>query len=141
MPATGTAKNTSTARTLVLALAAAATLGACARRDPLGEPDAPVYPNAPVVIRFENQSQAQASVYIVPRGGLERRVATVQPGRTETIRLARDAWGAAGAVNIVARLIGSGATPSTGQVSFTPGLRLQVTLPSAANTLTVLPAP
>lgn len=132
---------TTTARTLVLALAAAATLAACARRNALGEPEAPVDPNAPVVILFENQSQSQAGVYVVPRGGLERRVATVQPGRTETITLDRNAWGATGSINVVARLIGSSATPSTGQITLAPGLRLQVTLPNTANTLTVLPAP
>lgn len=93
----------------------------------------------PVYIVFTNQASDQATVYARRTGGDTQRLGEVSPGRTETLRLptmiTRD-----GSVTIVARLLARRAAPTSGEIQVRPGERVAVTLPPAANLLTVLPA-
>ena len=122
----------------VLALAAGVSSGAaCAR--PKGKRAARVVP--PVTVIFANQSLEQAALYVVPRDGSAIRIATVQPGRTETITVRAAVVPLGGStVEFLARLLARARVPRSGPVSLRPGDRISVTLPSSENLLTVLPA-
>ena len=93
----------------------------------------------PAVVVFENQSLYEAGVYAVPHGGTAVRVGTVPPGRTDTLTLRGAALPVGGTLSLVARLLADPRTPSTGPLTLQPGEHIAVTLPSQANTLTVLP--
>ena len=95
----------------------------------------------PVEVTFTNQSQYEAAVFAIPRGGLQMRVGTVQPGRTERLLLRNSALGAGGTVSIVARVTLLRRAPSTGAVTLQPGDRVVVTLSSQADLLSLVPAP
>jgi hypothetical protein len=112
-----------------------AVLGACgsARRS------GPAGSASPPLVIFENQSLSEAAVFVVPRGGSRVRIGTVQPGRTDTLRVQTSALGGSGSVTIIARLLTLSRTPSTGPISLLPGDRIAVTLPSDARILSVLP--
>ena len=97
-------------------------------------------PLLPAVVVFENQSLDQADVYVVRLGADNRRIGTVQAGRTEALEVPRDML-LAGTVSIVARLLARRVVPSSGQLSINPGDRLHITLPPDGRQLTVLPEP
>ena len=69
------------------------------------------------------------------------RVGTVQPGRTERLLLRSAALGAGGSVTIIARVSMLNRAPSTGAVTLLPGDRVDVTLTSQANMLSIVPSP
>ena len=100
-----------------------------------------VVPEAPALVVFENQSLFEATVFATARGGVPRRVGIVAPNRTETLALRGDvlAAGGAGGVTITARLLADRRVPSTGPLTVRSGDRFRVTLPAAANTLSVVP--
>lgn len=122
-------------RRAALVLVPAALLAACGpmRRGGRNEPAA--------TIVFSNQSLTQAAVYAAPRGGMQVRIGTVPPGRTESLRLYEGSLGGAGAVAIVVRLLGVDLPVSTGALNINRGDRLAVTLTSDGRQLMVLPAP
>jgi hypothetical protein len=118
-----------------VALPALAALGGC---NPLRR-QGTAQSNAPPVVVFENQSLSEAAVYVVPRGGTQHRIGTVQAGRTDTLRVSTSALGGSGSVTIVARLLAVSRAPSTGPLTLMPGDRIAVTLPPDARLLSVLP--
>jgi len=95
-------------------------------------------PPAPPVVIFRNQSLYEAAVYAVSQGGAANRIGTVQPGRTETIRVRTGAIGS-GSVTFFARLLASSARPSSGPLTLLPGDTLAITLPPDARFLSALP--
>jgi hypothetical protein len=117
--------------TVILALGALAA-GCGARR---AGPDA-----APAVVIFRNQSLAAAAVYALPRGGVQSRIGTVQPGRTDALRLRGPAAGSGGEVIIVARMLASSGAPTTGPFTLRAGDTVVVTLPPDGRMLSVLPS-
>ena len=123
-------------RTLSLALATVSlvTTASCGRIMHRGSDEL-----AQVV--FVNQSLDQADVFVVSAGGQSQRIGTVFGGRTETLSVPSTFVSGATTVNIVARLLAHTNAPRTGPITLSPGESVQVTLPSSANTLTILPGP
>ena len=95
--------------------------------------------SGPATIVFQNQSLYEAAVYAIPRGGAQRRIGTVQSGRTDTLTVSGGEIVGGGSLALVARLLADPRTPSTGPISLLPGDWIQVTLPPTANTLAVVP--
>ena len=123
-----------TARGLSCLAAAALSVAACGPRRAGPGVD-------PAVIVFQNESLYEAAVFVVPRGGAQLRIGTVQPGRTDTLRVRGASLAGSGAVSIVARVLAVSRTPSTGSITLLPGDRMVVRLPPDAYSLSVLPAP
>ena len=121
--------------TLVLAATSLVTATSCSRLMHNGADQA----GAQVI--FVNQSLDQADVFVVTDAGSSQRIGTVFAGRTETLDVPANILARGGTVNIAARLLARSLAPRTGPLTLTAGERLQVTLPSNAQTLTVLPAP
>lgn len=123
-------------RPSVAAAAVVVALVACG-----GRRGATAVPAEPVIVVFENQTLYEATVFATARGGVPRRVGIVAPNRTETLAIRGDvlAAGGAGGVTITARLLADRRTPTTGPVTMRPGDRFRVTLPTAANILSVVP--
>jgi hypothetical protein len=94
----------------------------------------------PAILLFENQSLDQADIFVSRGVGDNRRIGTVQAGRTESLVIPQEMV-AAGSINIIARLLARSFAPRTGAVAVNPGDRIRVTLPSDERQLTVLPAP
>jgi hypothetical protein len=94
----------------------------------------------PAVLVFENNSLAQADVYIVAPGFGSRRIGTVMAGRTDTLVVPTDIATRGGTVNVVARLFGGSRVAQTGPVSILLGERYDVRLPTDARLLSFLPA-
>lgn len=92
----------------------------------------------PTTIEFKNESLAQADVFVVASGIGARRIGTVFAGRTENLVIPREI-AIRGSLAIVARLLASSRTPSTGSLAISPGTRLSVRLPLDEKTLYVLP--
>ena len=116
----------------VALLAVAACTSGCGRRA--------ATPEEPAMVVFSNRGLNQADVFVVPRSGAQLRIGTVQPGRTDTLRVRSSNLGALGSVSIVARVRAQSRTPSTGQLTLRPGDWVAVTLPFDASILSVLPA-
>jgi hypothetical protein len=123
-------------RTAGLFAAALLTVLAACSRNRTGEA---TDPNAPAILVFTNESLAQADVFAIPSGSIARRLGTVMAGRTETLEVPPDIANR-GTVRIVARLLASNSTPSSGPITLSPGEKLQVRLPLDQKTLVVLPA-
>lgn len=93
----------------------------------------------PAEIQFRNESLDQADVYVVTRSGVQLRLGTVTAGQSERLRVSVGRLGGDPLVNIVARILASGRSPSTGTVTLVSGERLEVTLGAGQQVLTVLP--
>jgi hypothetical protein len=93
----------------------------------------------PTVIEFNNESLAQADVFVRAAGSDARRIGTVQAGRKEELVVPRD-LAIRGSVTVFARLLARSAVPSTGSIALSPGTRLNVRLPIDEKALFVLPA-
>jgi len=119
---------------LALASAALVTTASCGRIMHHGEDQ----PTAQVV--FVNQSLDQADVFAVMDAGQSVRLGTVFAGRTDTLSVPYDIVSRGASVTIAARLLAHNYSPHTGPLVLSQGQMIQVTLPSTANTLTVLPA-
>ena len=91
------------------------------------------------VVIFSNNSLDATTVFAARPGGDPRRLTTVMPGRTDTLRLPSDV-ASAGSITILAGSAGRTYSASTGSVSIGPGTWLAVTLNSAGNSLSVFPA-
>jgi hypothetical protein len=123
-------------RTLSLALATTGlvTAASCGRIMHHGADQ----PTAQVV--FVNQSLDQADVFAVMDAGQSIRLGTVFAGRTDTLTVPPDVVTRGATVTIAARLLARNYAPHTGPLVLSAGQMIQVTLPSAGQTLTVLPA-
>lgn len=87
---------------------------------------------------FNNESLDQADVYAV-QSGERLRIGTVFSGRREALRVPASLVSGGVGVNIVARILASSRTPSTGSLTLLPGDTVEVTLPANLSMLTVLP--
>ena len=94
----------------------------------------------PTVIEFNNESLAQADVFVRAPGSDTRRLGTVQAGRKEALVVPRDI-ASKGSVTVFARLLARTGVPSTGAIALSPGAHLNVRLPIDERALFVLPAP
>ncbi len=111
-------------------------LSACARHPSTDVAD----DTGPTVIEFNNESLAQADVFIRATGSDTRRLGTVQAGRKEALVVPRDI-AIKGSVTVFARLLARSVVPSTGAIVLSPGVHLNVRLPIDERALFVLPAP
>jgi uncharacterized lipoprotein YajG len=117
----------------LLALAAAAVLGGCARNQI--ETDST---NPPAAVIFTNQSLTQSDLFAVVSGsGEQRKLGTVFAGRTETLRLPYE-MAMRGNLSLVARMLDGGLL-SSGMVTIRPGDTVHVELPLDHSMLMMLP--
>jgi hypothetical protein len=98
-------------------------------------------PRAPAIVYFTNESLDQADVFAYQQSGARVRIATVQGGRTDTLRLGSNVIGASGSVTIAARLTPSSRTATTGPITLNGGDRIVIRMPIDGRSLVVLPAP
>ena len=119
---------------LLLGIALLLGAVACSRLPHAGEDDS----EGPAYLVFVNQSLEQADVFAVGQAGDATRIGTVQPGRTETIRIP-DRLSGRGPINIIARLLGRPGTLQSGAVSFNAGDRMQATVSIDGRSLVLLP--
>jgi hypothetical protein len=85
-----------------------------------------------------NESLAQADVFVRAQGADTRRIGTVMAGRKEDLVVPREIVNA-GSITVFARLLARSGVPSTGPVAVSPGTHLSVRLPVDERTLVVLP--
>jgi len=90
------------------------------------------------VVEFNNESLAQADVFVRAQGSATRRIGTVQAGRKEDLVVPAD-LATRGSITVFARLLARSGVPSTGPVTIAPGTHLSVRLPVDERTLVVLP--
>jgi hypothetical protein len=109
-------------------------LSACSRNQPATD----VAAGDPTVLEFNNESLAQADVFVRAQGSDSRRIGTVQAGRKEDLVVPRDI-AMKGSITVFARLLARTAVPSSGPFAVSPGARLSVRLPVDERTLVVLP--
>jgi hypothetical protein len=114
---------------LVISLAAVA----CSRAVQAGDNGSPL-------LTFTNESLDQTTVYAMRPGGDAVRLASVMPGRTDTLSLPGTLV-SAGQVTVVAVPMVGTAVASSGPIPLGPGARYALRLPATANVIWVLPAP
>ena len=90
------------------------------------------------VVEFNNESLAQADVFVRAQGSDSRRIGTVQAGRKEDLVVPRDIANR-GSITVFARLLARTRVPSSGPVAVAPGTHISVRLPVDERTLVVLP--
>jgi hypothetical protein len=111
-----------------------ALAGACAHTPP----ETAASP-APTVIEFNNQSLAQASVFVRAPGQTAHLLGTVAGGRQEEL-VVPVGYADKGNITIFARLLARSAVPTSGSIAIGPGDKLNVRLPEDERALFVLPA-
>lgn len=128
---------TSTARRLgrLLLPTMLAVMPACSRN----QANTDVTSGDPTVVEFNNESLAQADVFVRAQGSDSRRIGTVQAGRREDLVVPRDIANR-GSITVFARLLARTRVPSSGPVAVAPGTHISVRLPVDERTLVVLPA-
>jgi hypothetical protein len=109
-------------------------LSACSRNQPVTD----VASSDPTVLEFNNESLAQADVFVRAQGSDPRRIGTVQAGRKEDLVVPREI-AIKGSITVYARLLARTAVPSSGPIAVAPGTHLNVRLPIDERTLYVLP--
>ena len=129
--------HTSTARRLrqLILPAMLVVLPACSRN----QANTDVTSGDATVVEFNNESLAQADVFVRAQGADTRRIGTVMAGRKEDLVVPREIVNA-GSITVFARLLARSGVPSTGPVAVAPGTHLSVRLPVDERTLVVLPA-
>jgi len=128
--------HTSTARRLrqLILPAMLVVLPACSRN----KANTDVASGDATVVEFNNESLAQADVFVRAQGADTRRIGTVMAGRKEDLVVPREIVNA-GSITVFARLLARSGVPSTGPVAVAPGAHLSVRLPVDERTLVVLP--
>jgi hypothetical protein len=128
--------HTSTARRLrqVILPAMLVVLPACSRN----QANTDVASGDATVVEFNNESLAQADVFVRAQGTDTRRIGTVMAGRKEDLVVPREIVNS-GSITVFARLLARSGVPSTGPVAVAPGTHLSVRLPVDERTLVVLP--
>ena len=129
--------HTSTARRLrqLIFPAMLVVLPACSRN----QANTDINSGDATVVEFNNESLAQADVFVRAQGADTRRIGTVMAGRKEDLVVPREIVNA-GSITVFARLLARTRVPSTGPVAVAPGTHLSVRLPVDEKTLVVLPA-
>ena len=128
--------HTSTARKLrqLILPAMLVVLPACSRN----QANTDVASGDATVVEFNNESLAQADVFVRAQGSDSRRIGTVQAGRKEDLVVPRDIANR-GSITVFARLLARTRVPSSGPVAIAPGTHISVRLPVDERTLIVLP--
>jgi hypothetical protein len=128
--------HTSTARRLrqLILPAMLVVLPACSRN----KANTDIASGDATVVEFNNESLAQADVFVRAQGADTRRIGTVMAGRKEDLVVPREIVNA-GSITVYARLLARSGVPSTGPVAVAPGTHLSVRLPVDERTLVVLP--
>src|SRR3954468_14420286 len=90
------------------------------------------------VLEFNNESLAQADVFVRAQGSDPRRIGTVQAGRKEDLVVPREIANK-GSITVYARLLARTAVPSSGPIAVAPSTPLNVRLPVDERALYVLP--
>ncbi len=108
-------------------------LSACSRNHP-GD----IARSEPTVLEFNNESLAQADVFVRATGSDTRRIGTVMAGRKEDLVVPREI-AIKGSITVFARLLARSGVPSSGPIAVAPGTRLNVRLPLDERALYVLP--
>jgi len=111
-----------------------AALSACSHNQPATD----VASGDPTVVEFNNESLAQADVFVRAQGSDPRRIGTVQAGRKEDLVVPQDI-AMKGSITVYARLLARTGVPSSGPIAVAPGTHLSVRLPVDERTLYVLP--
>lgn len=111
-----------------------ALAGACAHVPP----DTAASP-AQTVIEFNNESLAQANVFVRAPGQNAHLLGTVPGGRQEELVIPAG-YADKGNITIFARLLARNAVPSSGSIAIVPGDKLNVRLPLDERALLVLPS-
>ena len=109
-------------------------LSACSRTQPATD----VASGDPTVLEFNNESLAQADVFVRASGSDARRIGTVQAGRKEDLVVPREI-AIKGSITVYARLLARTGVPSSGPIAISPGTRLNIRLPIDERALYVLP--
>jgi hypothetical protein len=109
-------------------------LSACSRNHPATD----VASGDPTVVEFNNESLAQADVFVRASASSTRRIGTVMAGRKEDLVVPREIANM-GSITVFARLLSRTRVPSTGPVAVSPGTHISVRLPIDERTLVVLP--
>jgi hypothetical protein len=109
-------------------------LSACSRNHPATD----VASGDPTVLEFNNESLAQADVFVRATGSDTRRIGTVMAGRKEDLVVPREI-AIKGSITVFARLLARSGVPSSGPIAVAPGTRLNVRLPIDERALYVLP--
>jgi len=109
-------------------------LSACSRNQPATD----VASGDPTVVEFNNESLAQADVFVRASASSTRRIGTVLAGRKEDLVVPREIANT-GSITVFARLLARTRVPSTGPVAVSPGTHISVRLPIDERTLVVLP--
>lgn len=96
-------------------------------------------PNAPVTVRFENQSMDLATLYAVPSGGMAVRLGQVfSGGRSQFVVPKSMVWGVS-TVDFVAVPFARNFVTRSGPVTLSPGDAYDLSLSPTENSLSVLP--
>lgn len=120
--------------TLVVFLAALSGVVACSRAvRAAGDAGAPL-------LTFTNESLDMTTVYAMRAGGIATRLASVMPGRTDTLSIP-ETMVSADQITIVAGSITGTPAASSGPLSLGPGIRLAITLLPSQSVLRVIPIP
>lgn len=90
-----------TLRRFVLATMTAVGVSACGG----SQPDPGVNPDTPAILRVENQSMETMTIFVL-RSGTKMRLGTVNPGATETFKMAKSLYLGAPRIRIVADPLG-----------------------------------
>ena len=118
---------------LSLVVSLAAPLGGVACSQALRAGDS----GAPLLV-FSNESLDMTTVYAIRSGGNATRIASVMPGRTDTLSLPGTV-SSASEITIIAVPTAGARVASSGPISLGPGVRLAITLRQSQNILSVLP--
>ena len=106
----------STVRGVLLAMATAAGLSACGGN----QPDPGVIPDAPTMVRVENQSGDDMTIYVV-KSGQRLRLGTVNVGQTQTFKLAKPIVTGMTTLRFLADPIGGRRNSISEEISLHPG--------------------
>ncbi len=105
-----------TVRGVLLAMVAVTGLSACGGN----RPDPGVSPDAPAILKVENQSQDVMTIYAW-RSGTRMRLGTVNPGETQTFTLARTIFLGATRLRIEADPVGRQRNSLSEEFAIQPG--------------------
>ena len=116
---------------LFIWLAAALGAMACSRAIQAGD-------TGPTLLTFSNESLDMTTVYAIRPGGMAVRIASIMPGRTDTLSVP-ETVSSSGQVTIVAVSMVGTAVASSGPLPFGPGTRLALRLPATGNVIWATP--
>ena len=113
----------STIRGVLLAMVAVAGLSACGG----SQPDPGVSPDAPTLVRVENRTSEDMTIYVL-KSGQRLRLGTVNVGQTQTFKLAKPIVTGMTTLRFVADPIGGRINSISEEISLTPGQEIVLRL-------------